>query len=94
MSKLLDRAVAKNAGGGWDFTCPGIKGSLCGDRDTGVPFTSTGWPTKATALARGREHFDDHLGKAPMPSLEDFRARHGLTVDDDGNAITLADLED
>jgi hypothetical protein len=90
-SKLLEQSVSQGDAG-WDFTCPGVQGSACGDPDTGVPFTSTGWPTKATALARGREHFDDHLGVAPMSTLEDFRTKHGLGVDTDGNAITLEDL--
>lgn len=88
-TKLLEQAVAQGDTG-WDFSCPGVAGSACGGN--GVPFASTGWPTKATALARGREHFDDHRGTAPMSTLEDFRAKHGLDVDDAGNAITLEDL--
>lgn len=89
MSKLLEQSVAKGETG-WDFTCPGVEGSQCGG--DGVPFTSTGWPTKAVALARGREHFDDHLGIAPTSTLEDFRAKHGLGVNTDGNAVRLEDL--
>ena len=59
MSKVLDKAVTRSEDQTtWDFACPGIQGSLCGA--DGQPFTSTGWPTKATALARGQEHFDDH----------------------------------
>lgn len=92
-SKLLEQSVAKNDGDTWDFVCPGVQGSACGDPAAGHPFASTGWPTKATAIERGREHFDDHLGVAPMSTLEDFRAKHGLGVDDDGNAITLEDLK-
>jgi len=88
-TKILEQSVTQ-ADAGWDFTCPGVAGSACGDR--GVPFTSTGWPTKTTALARGREHFDDHLGIAPMSTLEDFRAEHGLGVSDTGAAVTLEDL--
>lgn len=90
-TKLLEQSVTQGDTG-WDFTCPGIQGSACGDAAGGVPFASTSWPTKATALARGREHFDDHLGTAPMSTLEEFRAKHGLGVDTDGNAITLEDL--
>jgi hypothetical protein len=85
-SKLLDQSVSQGETG-WDFTCPGVEGSECG------PFSSTGWPTKALAIERGREHFDDHLGVRPTSSLEDFRDKHGLVVDSNGNAITLADLE-
>lgn len=83
-TKLLEQSVTQSDDG-WDFVCPGVEGSPCG------PFTSTGWPTKATALARGREHFDDHRGVA-QSSLEDFRAKHGLGVDKNGKAITLEDL--
>jgi hypothetical protein len=90
-SKLLEQSVTKS-GDTWDFTCPGVQGSACGDKITGAPFASSGWPTKATAIARGREHFDDHLGVAPMSTLEDFRAKHGLGVDTDGNAVRLEDL--
>lgn len=89
MSKILDQAVTAE-GEGWDFACPGFADSACGA--DGVPFTSAGWPTKATALARGREHFDDHLGVAPMSTLEDFRAEHGLGVDEDGTAHTLEEI--
>lgn len=88
-SKLLEQSVSQGDDG-WDFVCPGVEGSLCGE-EGGAPFTSTGWPTKASALARGREHFDDHLG-TPMSSLEDFRAKHGLGVTDDGKAVRLEDL--
>lgn len=84
-SKLLEQSVTQTDAG-WDFVCPGVAGSECG------PFTSTGWPTKVAALARGREHFDDHLGTAPMSTLEDFRAKHGIGVDPEGNAVTLEDL--
>lgn len=91
-SKLLEQSVSKGELG-WDFVCPGVEGSLCGDPAAGLTFASTGWPTKTTALARGREHFNDHLGIAPMSTLEDFRAKHGLGVDTDGNAITLEDLK-
>ena len=90
-SKLLEQSVSQGDGG-WDFVCPGVQGSPCGDPAAGVAFASLGWPTKASAIERGREHFDDHLGVAPMSTLEDFRAKHGLGVDTDGNAITLEDL--
>lgn len=53
MAKILDAAVTESEGG-WDFQCPGVRGSLCGDRETGRPFHSDGWPTKKAALARGQ----------------------------------------
>jgi hypothetical protein len=78
----LDNAVAETDAG-WDFVCPVTDGT-CGAN--GTPFTSTGWPSKKTALARGQEHLDDHAG-TPMSSLEAFRAKHGLAVTDDGKAV-------
>ncbi len=93
-SKVLSAAVSKNDDDTWDFQCPGVQGSKCGDEAAGVGFVSTGWPTKATALDRGREHFDDHLGRAPMTSLEEFRAKHKLGVTNDGVTVSLSDLED
>lgn len=88
MGKILDQSVARGDEG-WDFRCPGVSGSPCGGEE---PFASTGWPTKASALARGQEHFDDHRGVAPMSTLEDFRAKHGLGVTEDGKAVSLEDL--
>lgn len=90
---LLDKSATKAADDTWTFTCPGVKDSRCGDPVTGQTFTSSGWPTKKTALARGQEHFDEHLGKAVTSSLEEFRAKHGLVVDETTGAVTLADLE-
>lgn len=92
MSKVLERAVTKADDGTWDFVCPGVKGSPCGDRDAGAAFASTGWPTKATATARGAEHFADHKGEAPMSELAVFRAKHNLGVTDDGAAVSLEDI--
>ena len=93
MSKILDKAVSSPDGGKtWDFQCPGIENSRCGNPETGQPFVSTGWPTKKVALARGAEHFDDHKGIAPTSSLEDFRAKHGLGVTSDGKALKLEDI--
>lgn len=97
MSKLLDQSVKARKGGTYDFICPVTDGT-CGDREAGTPFQSTGWPTKASATARGQEHFTEHKTGAdpdaetvPMSSLEDFRAKHGLTVDAKG-VVTAKDL--
>ncbi len=90
MGKILDDAVSQSKDGAWDFACPGVAGSPCGDK--GVPFTSTGWPTKKTATARGQEHFDEHKGIAPTSSLEDFRAKHGLTVDAETGVVSVEDI--
>lgn len=83
---VLDKAVSKGDDG-WDFACPGVQGSPCGDPATGVSFTSTGWPTKASATERGREHFAEHKGEGVTSSLEEFRAKHGLGVTDEGRAF-------
>ena len=85
MSKRLAAAVTGNKTDGYDFTCPVNDGS-CGDPAGGSSFTSTGWPERKFAEARGREHFDEHISATEgkpraMSSLDDFRAKHGLEVD-------------
>lgn len=82
MAKLED-AVTEGPDG-WDFACPLTDGSC------GAGFTSTGWPTKKIAVARGRGHMDEHQGKSAGQSLEDFRAEHGVTVTADGKAVLTA----
>jgi hypothetical protein len=92
---LLDKCVTKADDGTWTFQCPGVKGDRCAPIDGDAPgWRSSGWPTKKLALARGREHFDEHRGLGAASSLEEFRAKHGLVVDDQTGAVTLADLED
>jgi hypothetical protein len=59
--------------GGWDFTCPAPDG-VC-------TFTSTGWPTKKLADARGRQHLDEHETGQVMPELHDFRIANGVNPD-------------
>lgn len=97
MSVLNDAVSSSDDGTTYDFRCPGIAGSQCGDPNTGVGFTSPGWATKKAALARGQEHFNEHKhpGEAQhcMSSLEDFRAKHGLVPAADGRTtIRLEDL--
>lgn len=87
---VIDKAVSKSDTG-WEFSCPGVQGSPCGEPG-GAPFASTGWPTKASATERGREHFAEHRGEGVASSLEEFRAKHGLGVNDDGKAVSLEDL--
>jgi hypothetical protein len=87
---VLDDAVTKGDDGGWDFRCPGIQGSLCGEPG-GDPFASTGWPTKVAATERGREHFAEHKGEGVTSSLDEFRTKHGLVVNDDGS-VSLKDI--
>lgn len=73
----LDDSVTQGPDG-WDFTCPAASG--CGVPG-GAPFTSTGWPTKKIAQARAGQHLDEHIGQGVMPSLDEFRAEHGLNPD-------------
>jgi hypothetical protein len=80
-SKLLRDAVTGSDENGWDFACPVTDGS-CGD--AGVGFTSTGWPTRKVAEARGQEHFYDHSEQVPMSALEDFHAKHNLFIVQEG----------
>ena len=96
MSKVLDEAVEQVKGGTWDFQCPGVSGDPCWTTD-GVPFRSSGWPTKKSAAARGAQHLAEHKANLtggdpqPMQDLHEFRAEHGLVVNDDGS-VSVEDL--
>ncbi|HET7399726.1 MAG TPA: hypothetical protein VFJ94_14510 [Intrasporangium sp.] len=93
MSKLIEQAVTQDEDGTYGFRCPVNDGSCGGvdDKGTVVPFTSTGWPTKRLAQARGQQHVDDHKGIAPTPSLADFRVEHGLITSPAG-VVAVRDL--
>lgn len=92
MSKLLEKCVTSGEDG-YDFACPGVKGSPCGVVGANPqPFTSTGWPTKKAAMARGAQHFAEHRGDGHMQDLHEFRAEQGLGVTNDGRAVELGDL--
>ena len=90
MSKVLEKSVTQGEDG-WDFACPGVQGHTCGATTDSGAFTSTGWPTKKAALARGAQHFAEHKGEGPMQELHDFRVEQGITVED-GKAVKVADL--
>ncbi len=87
-SKALREAVRAGEGGTWDFACPVLEGrGLCG-------FTSTRWPSRQAAEARGAQHFAEHKGEGLMPSLDEFRRTQGLNHDGtlpDG-AVRVEDL--
>ena len=87
---LLDDAVTKQADDTWTFQCPGVADSPCGQTG-GAPFSSSGWPTKKSATARGTQHFAEHKGEGVMQELHDFRVDQGLTVNDDGS-VSVKDL--
>lgn len=90
---LIDDCVTEKDGA-WDFQCPVNDGTCV--LPGAVPFTSSGWPTKTIAKARGLEHFAEHKGEGTASSLDEFRAKHGLAVgtDKDGQPalITAKDL--
>jgi hypothetical protein len=56
-----------------------------------VPFSSSGWPTKKSATARGAEHFAEHKGEGVMSELHEFREAQGLVVNGDGS-VSVKDL--
>jgi hypothetical protein len=85
---VLDKAVSKGDGETWDFRCPGVSDSPCGQDE---PFASTGWPTKKAATARGAQHFAEHKGEGVMQELHEFRKDQGLVVNDDGT-VSVEDL--
>lgn len=92
MSKVLDAAVTQETDDSWSFQCPGVEGSPCGESG-GRPFHSSGWPTKKVASARGVQHFDEHTSGEAAPSLDEFRAEHGLVAHDNGtHAVRIEDL--
>lgn len=92
MSKILDDSVTREKDDSWTFQCPGIQGSPCGEVG-GAAFRSSGWPTKTVAQARGTQHFAEHKGEAVTPSLDDFRAEHGLVAHENGtHAVQIGDL--
>lgn len=76
MPKLEDAVIRRDDG--WAFQCPRTDGTC-------APFTSTGWPTKASAVARLTEHEAEHTDRTPMSDLHDFREKHGLTLNADGS---------
>lgn len=86
-SKRVEEAVTQSKDKTWSFECP-VNDGTCGAN--GVSFITTDWPTKAVALARAEEHVADHKGKAPMSTLEEFREKHGLSVNADGKAVVTA----
>lgn len=77
----LEDAVSKDDDGTWRFTC-GAPAGTC------APFVSSGWPTKASAVERGREHADEHATGTLMTPMADFLEKHGLTTDDNGKAVS------
>ncbi len=87
---LLDKSVSQGEDGLWSFQCPGVREDRCGDLE-GPPFSSSGWPTKKAATARGAQHFAEHKGEGPMQELHDFREDQGLVVNDDGS-VSVKDL--
>lgn len=69
---VQDPDVESKYHGTWGFVCPRPNGC--------VPFSSLGWPTKADAAERLRQHLDEHETKVPMSETADFMAERGLTT--------------
>lgn len=91
-SRVLRNSVTGSDEDGWDFQCPVTDGT-CGNQAEKVPFSSTGWPTRAFAEERGQQHFDEHNGEGAMQELHDFRQERGITqVSDDGARAFTADM--
>lgn len=104
---LLDDSVTETDDGRWTFQCPGVKGDRCGDLvavekpkagEPGfvlVPFSSSGWPTKKSATARGRQHFDDHkLGAEIQQAMTAAVAEAGDPTEVDREAIRARVIEE
>lgn len=103
MTNKIVRDAVRQDDEGWGFSCP-LSG--CGDPDTDVGYTSTGWPTKAIALDRLEGHIAEHAeGDAARaegrevdrsklaPDLDTFRAKHGLVESADRRrALRAEDL--
>jgi hypothetical protein len=83
-----------------------VHGSPCGDRETGAPFASTGWPTKKAATARGAQHFTDHklgaeiqaallqaLGETEDPEAVDLDAVRAKAIGDSEHS-PMQELDD
>jgi hypothetical protein len=85
--KIADTVAKDPETGLWAFTCPSPTG--CGDaaHDTSSRFTSTMWPTKELAIARGQQHINEHVTGEPAPTLDEFRAAHNLTPTADGSVV-------
>lgn len=79
---LTESISSPDNGETWDFQCPNTDKS-CGDPDTGIGFTSTGWPSPKLAKARGKQHFFEHTDFVKSQELDDFRAEHGLATTED-----------
>ena len=69
---ILNDAVSQEDDGTWVFRCPGFLGDDCG------PFSTSGWPTRKSATARGAQHLLAHKEREPMQELHEFRLEHGL----------------
>ena len=52
-------------------------------------FVTSGWPTKKAATERIKQHRGEHRGEGEMEDLAEFRARHGIGVNENGRAVSL-----
>lgn len=89
-TKPIASTVTPSADGTYVFVCPSPTGCGGNPSDPSSRFVSAGWPTADLAEARGAQHITEHLTAEAMPSLEAFRAEHGLTVTPTGQVVDLA----
>ena len=73
----------------YDFRCPYPNG--CGEY--GVPFSSIGWSERDHAVARGKQHINEHETGEATPSLDEFRVAVGITPDTAGQSVRPEDWE-
>lgn len=85
--KNLDRALSQSDSATWDFRCPVAVGA-----DEPCGFSSTGWPSKAVAAARGGQHYAEHRGEGLMQELNAFRREQGLAADVPEGGVRVEDL--
>lgn len=91
MAKIkLSDYVTRDEDGSFRAVCPVTDpADQCGNPAAGERFTSVGWDSEKTAMARLRQHIAAHNGEK-MPSLEEFRAEHGLLAHADGVHVVKA----
>jgi len=76
----IAKTVTKMEDGLYTFRCPSPMGCGVDAFDPEERFTSSGWASAKLAQARGQQHIREHVDKVAAPSLDDFRAEHGVSV--------------
>jgi hypothetical protein len=87
--KLLEKSVHQEDDGTWTAICPVSSG--CGQEGTDIGYIFRLAPTKALAMDRLNDHFDEHVTGKPAQSIDDWRRKHKL-VPAEGDRVTVEDL--